>query len=83
MKKVLIGLTLGLILFTSCKREPTEVVKTNNTNFNVELLFEVDGCKVYRFWDGGYKYFTTCNGSVNWKTGDKHSYNKEIPTTIK
>jgi len=83
MKKVLISLTLGLILFTSCKREPTEVVKTNNTNFNVELLFEVDGCKVYRFWDGGYKYFTTCNGSVNWKTGDKHSDKKEIQTVIK
>lgn len=83
MKKVLIGLTLGLILFTSCKREPTEVVKTNNTNFNIELLFEVDGCKVYRFWDDGYKYFTTCNGSVNWKTNDKHSDDMEIPTKIK
>jgi len=83
MKKVLIGLTLGLILFTSCKREPTEVVETNNNNFNVELLFEVDGCKVYRFWDVGYKYFTTCNGSVNLKNGSKNQNNLEIQTTIK
>lgn len=83
MKKVLIGLTLSLVLFTSCKREPTEVVTTNNKNFYVELLFEVDGCKVYRFWDGGYKYFTTCNGSVNLKNGSKNQDNIEIHTTIK
>ena len=83
MKKVLIGLTLGLILFTSCKREPTEVVETNNNSFNVELLFEVDGCKVYRFWDGGYKYFTTCNGIVNLNNGSKNQDNLEIQTTIK
>lgn len=83
MKKVIIGLTVGLILFTSCRRESTEVVETNNKNFNVELLFEVDGCKVYRFWDGGYKYFTTCNGSINWGTNDKHSDDMEIQTKMK
>jgi hypothetical protein len=66
MKKVLIGLTLSLVL-TSCFGEPTEIVKTNNNDFNIELLFEVDGC----------------NGSVNWKTGDKHSDKKEIQTVIK
>lgn len=80
MKKVLFGLTLSLVLFTSCKREPTEVVTTNNKNFHVELLFEVDGCKVYRFWDHGYKYFTTCNGSVEWKFNQKL---QEVQTKIK
>lgn len=83
MKKVIIGLTLGLILFTSCRRESTEVVETNNKNFNVELLFEVDGCKVYRFWDGGYKYFTTCEGSVEWKSKEKHQRIMENQTKIK
>ena len=80
MKKVLIGLTLSLVLFTSCKRESTEVVTTNNKNFYVELLFEIDGCRVYRFWDRGYKYFTTCNGSVEWKSSEKL---QEVQTKIK
>ena len=79
MKKVLIGLTLSLFL-TSCFGEPTEVVETNNNDFDVELLFEIDGCRVYRFWDRGYKYFTTCNGSVEWKSSKKL---QEVQTKIK
>lgn len=83
MKKVIIGLTLGLVFFTSCKGEPTEIVKTNNKDFNIELLFEVDGCKVYRFWDYGYKYFTTCEGSVEWKSKEKNQRVMENQTKIK
>ena len=79
MKKVLIGLTLSLFL-TSCFGEPTKVVETNNNDFDVELLFEIDGCRVYRFWDRGYKYFTTCNGSVEWKSSEKL---QEVQTKIK
>lgn len=79
MKKVLIGLTLSLVL-SSCFGEPTEVVETNNNDFDVELLFEIDGCRVYRFWDHGYKYFTTCNGSVEWKFNKKL---QEVQTKIK
>lgn len=39
-------------------------------DFDVERLFEVDGCTVYRFSDGGnYRYFTRCDGrssGVTW-----------------
>jgi hypothetical protein len=82
MKKILF---LGLIsvLFLSCQREGIEELKTDNVNYRVELLFEVDGCKVYRFWDNGYKYFTTCNGSVTHKSNDKNSKNLEIQTIVK
>jgi hypothetical protein len=53
-------------IFTSCIKEAKQVVKTDNNHYKVELLFEVDGCKVYRFWDSQYpRYFTTCNGSVS------------------
>lgn len=34
----------------------------------VSRLFEVDGCRVYRFVDAGnYRYFTNCSGSTEWK----------------
>lgn len=37
----------------------------NNATYNVEYLFEHDGCKVYRFRDQGhYVYFTNCKGDV-------------------
>jgi hypothetical protein len=37
----------------------------NNESYNVEYLFEHDGCKVYRFRDRGeYIYFTSCQGDV-------------------
>ena len=37
----------------------------NNQDYKVDYLFEHDGCKVYRFWDGSYfVYFTNCNGTA-------------------
>jgi hypothetical protein len=46
-------------------KEPAE----NNKDYNVEYLFEHDGCKVYRFKDHNsvgtyYVYYTNCNGSA-------------------
>jgi hypothetical protein len=46
-----------LLIFKNEK--PALRLPTTNKNFNAELLFEVDGCKVYRFFDGGEAvYFT-------------------------
>lgn len=37
----------------------------NNSSYQVEYLFEHEGCKVYRFMDmGHYIYFTNCEGDV-------------------
>ena len=83
MKKILF-LGLASVLFLSCQREGIEELKTDNVNYKVDLLFEVDGCKVYRFWDsGGYKYFTTCDGSVTHKLNGKHPKNLGIQTIVK
>jgi hypothetical protein len=47
------------ILFIYENKRPASRLSTTNKNFNAELLFEVDGCKVYRFFDGGEAvYFT-------------------------
>ena len=41
----------------------------NNKTYDVDYLFEHDGCKVYRFYDrGNYVYFTNCRGEAIVKT---------------
>ena len=52
---------------------------TTNPNFRVDRLFEVDGCTVYRFYDGTYRYFTSCQGSIG--SAEKHGDNY-IPTSV-
>lgn len=67
MKKLI----LIALIFAGCedKRKPQENVKSSNETYQVELLFEVDGCKVYRFMDcSEVRYFTTCKGAVSWST---------------
>jgi hypothetical protein len=62
------ALVLLVLLMAIAPREAKEKVATNNKNFEVELLFEVDGCKVYRFCDAGRDvYFVNCQGSTSWE----------------
>ncbi|GAB3881211.1 DUF4884 domain-containing protein [Spirosoma agri] len=68
MKRIFTLLALVLIA-ASCKSKmtPIDVVTTNNPGQLTMLLLEVDGCKVYRFNDGGRDvYFTTCKGKVSY-----------------
>lgn len=57
---------LWVILLVGCVKAPNKIDTTNNPEFTVDLLFEHEGCKVYRFQDDGSKYFTNCKGSVQW-----------------
>jgi Domain of unknown function (DUF4884) len=50
---------------------------SNNNTYKISFLFEHDGCKVYRFEDGGQLiYFTSCNGETTKlqtdSTGTRH-----------
>jgi len=85
MKKRLIIIALFVItVLTSCKKDAKEKVVTNNKSFDVELLFEVDGCKVYRFEDQGRpRYFTTCQGSISWSESNGKNYTNEIDVQTK
>lgn len=66
MKKLL--LPFIALAFLSCKEDPIRVDSTNNSNIRVEFLFEKDGCKVYRFLDGGrYVYYTDCVGKLQYE----------------
>lgn len=82
MKHFLLMFCLVLTLL-SCKRAGKAIIPTNNDNFEVELLFEADGCKVYRFKDlGEYKYFSTCQGSVEWSVQEGGS-DDSSPTVVR
>lgn len=51
------------ILFTGCVQDAKH--STQNGNFKVEFLFEQNGCKMYRFCDGGrYVYWSDCQGKT-------------------
>jgi starvation-inducible outer membrane lipoprotein len=64
MKKLIIFTFIMLsVLLVGCMKDPQEVKQ--NGNFQVELLFEQNGCKMYRFKDGGrYVYWSDCQGKV-------------------
>jgi len=53
------------VVLTGCYKEAQKKEQTTNSEFNLELLFEKDGCKIYRFLDGGRAvYWTDCRGKV-------------------
>ncbi|PXV64084.1 uncharacterized protein DUF4884 [Dysgonomonas alginatilytica] len=79
---LLIG--ISLLSFSSCgSNEPLVRTKAqNNATYEVDYLFEHDGCKVYRFLDNHkYVYFTNCTGDVTVSNND--STNTQIQTIIR
>lgn len=50
MKRLLVVISLLLVL-AACDTEPVSQSKTTNDKIKVDLLFEHEGCKVYRFVD--------------------------------
>ena len=58
MKKSI--LAIAALLLTSCTHPAIDTTSTNNSNFKLEYLFSVDGCKVYRFEDYHYHYIAIC-----------------------
>ena len=63
MKKI-IGLLLISITLVSCYGDGIEKTKTNNDNYDVIYLFEKDGVKMYRFYDGMYYHYFTSKGET-------------------
>lgn len=49
-----------------CYREPVTRQVTNNADVPLDLMFvSPEGCRVYRFVDGGYpRYFAACPGAT-------------------
>nr|WP_321354878.1 DUF4884 domain-containing protein [uncultured Draconibacterium sp.] len=74
-----------LLLVSACPEIPLTIKSPdNNPTYNVEYLFEYDGCKVYRFYDQGeYIYFTNCQGDVTSFTNDSTQIRIENHVRIK
>ena len=78
--KFILGLTIFffiLVAFTSCYKDPQSKV-TRGNDIPVELLFEQDSVKVYRFYDGGYHYFTTRGETMTTQRKGKTSHEENI-----
>lgn len=53
------------LTLTSCKGDAKTTVQDGD--FKIEFLFEKDGCKMYRFKDGGrYIYWSNCDGRTEY-----------------
>lgn len=50
------------MLYGACAKEAQEHRPASNTSFDVELLFTVDGARVYRFYDGGGPHYFAVAG---------------------
>lgn len=64
-----LALLIGVVTCCfSCKKTPQLMEQSSNSEIKIELLFEKDGCKVYRFYDYGQPiYFTDCRGKVEYE----------------
>jgi hypothetical protein len=85
LKSFLLLAALGL---TGCYNDAESTAGSSNAKFEVQRLFTVDGCTVYRFTDAGVRYFANCRGSVSadhFASCGKnctHRVTDEIPTGV-
>lgn len=78
-------LLLLAVLLTGCTAKPVATHITNNPEVPVSLLFEHDGCKMYRFEDNGYyHYYAKCENATSTTSTDqsagKTTYPEETST---
>jgi hypothetical protein len=59
------ALLVMVVWLQGCSHDPVSSESTNNPQVPVELMFEHDSCKVYRFYDGGRRhFFVRCRSEV-------------------
>jgi hypothetical protein len=67
MRKNLLTTVIILSFLCSCGRvrELRTLRKANDKrSYMIKFLFEHEGCKIYRFYDWGWVYFSNCNGET-------------------
>ena len=82
MKKLLLLSTVFLLV--GCLGEPQSTEHAGkDKKFEIELLFEKDGIKMYRFYDGGYlHYFTTGGTTITQQSSGKSTFDETIETKL-
>lgn len=79
MKKILIALTI--LFITSCAQDPISIHRSNNINIKIELLFEYENIKMYRFYDNGQYHYFTKNITITTQNCGKNCTYQEIIKT--
>lgn len=76
---LVILLLIGLLIYATYKpASPAQEIKQSGS-FQVEMLFENDGCKMYRFEDAGkYIYYSKCSNDFNGNVSNQTSWNETI-----
>lgn len=73
---LVIGLMAVIVYLTYKPALPAQEMKQSG-NFQVEMLFEHDGCKMYRFEDAGkYIYYSKCSSENNEDLSTQTSWNE-------
>jgi hypothetical protein len=75
MKKLIAAVFL-LAVFSGCYEKSVSST-TEGRGVEVELLFEKDGIKVYRFLDGGHYHYFTDRGETMSTNQSGKSYTEE------
>jgi hypothetical protein len=81
MKYTFILSLLALSLLSSCYHDPQSSTTTGN-DIKIELLFEHDGIRMYRFNDGHYHYFTSKGETITSQSSGKTTYEETIAPPI-
>ena len=77
MKKILLAAAI-VGIFTGCYKD-AQSTKIEGNGVEVDLLFEHNGIKMYRFLDGGrYHYFTDRGETSTTQTEGKNYYEETI-----
>lgn len=78
-KLFIIGAVLALSsLINSCAETAIKSEVTSGNGIKLELLFEKDGCKVYRFYDAGYLiYWSDCSGRIEYDYRSNKTHRKQ------
>lgn len=78
MRPIILLLLVGLLGFASCNKQAQ--TKERNGDFELQLLFEKDGCKMYRFYDARWVYWSNCRGSIeySYRSGKSTKYNQTV-----
>lgn len=77
----LLALCVGV---AGCNADPVSTSPSSNPAVNVELLFEHEGCRVFRFVDGGsHRYYVRCeSGSATALNSHTESCGKNCRRTV-
>lgn len=80
MKNIIL-LVICLAFLSGCMEEGIKVESTTNVKVPITVLFEYDGVRVYRFFDGEFHYFARVIGTEKVRTMSDYTESTGKTTT--